>query len=243
MLKLIAALTMLIDHIGMVLFPQYSIFRIIGRIAMPLFAFSVSQGFYYTHQRARSFKYLRDLLVFSLLSQGPYQYMLYVVGISRFTLNIGFTWTFSLMILLAVDDLSGHNLRQQIRGVLLFLIGVAIPGFVAVDYGFFGIVLPLIIYLLFFNNRWLLVTGANGNKSLVKPGLISYVIFLLFFAVMNLLFYATGGSVLQNYSLLVILFIPLNFMPTLAVKIPKKFFYIFYPLHILLLTIIRLIYW
>ena len=38
-LKIIACITMLLDHMGFILFPEYPIFRIIGRIAFPIFAF------------------------------------------------------------------------------------------------------------------------------------------------------------------------------------------------------------
>ena len=43
MLKLIAMLTMLVDHIGLLFFPEIMAFRIVGRIAMPLFAYGIAQ--------------------------------------------------------------------------------------------------------------------------------------------------------------------------------------------------------
>ena len=43
-LKIIAMITMLIDHIGIVLFPQIKIFRIIGRFAFPIFAYMLAEG-------------------------------------------------------------------------------------------------------------------------------------------------------------------------------------------------------
>lgn len=45
MLKLIAMLTMLVDHIGLLFFPEIMAFRIVGRIAMPLFAYGIAQGY------------------------------------------------------------------------------------------------------------------------------------------------------------------------------------------------------
>ena len=47
-LKMIAIVIMAIDHIGAVLFPQYLEFRIIGRIAFPIFAFTLVEGFLHT---------------------------------------------------------------------------------------------------------------------------------------------------------------------------------------------------
>lgn len=46
--KIIAMLTMLIDHIGMVLFPDIVILRIIGRLAFPIFAYFVAEGCLHT---------------------------------------------------------------------------------------------------------------------------------------------------------------------------------------------------
>ena len=44
-LKLIAAITMLIDHTGLILFPNQMIFRIIGRLAFPIYAYCIAEGF------------------------------------------------------------------------------------------------------------------------------------------------------------------------------------------------------
>ena len=56
LLKLIAAATMLIDHAGLLLFPGEHWMRIVGRIAYPLFAWCIAEGFRYTRspQRASS---------------------------------------------------------------------------------------------------------------------------------------------------------------------------------------------
>ena len=48
-IQFIAALTMLIDHIGMVFFPSVIGFRAIGRLSFPLFAFGIAEGVRYTH--------------------------------------------------------------------------------------------------------------------------------------------------------------------------------------------------
>lgn len=47
-LKIIACISMLIDHIGYVLFPDVTVLRLIGRIAMPIFAFFIGEGCLYT---------------------------------------------------------------------------------------------------------------------------------------------------------------------------------------------------
>ena len=47
-LKIVACISMLLDHIGFIFFPQYIIFRILGRVAFPIFAFMIAEGCYYT---------------------------------------------------------------------------------------------------------------------------------------------------------------------------------------------------
>ena len=54
-LKIVACITMLIDHIGMILLPDMVFLRIIGRIAMPLFAFTFAEGCFYSKHKLRRF--------------------------------------------------------------------------------------------------------------------------------------------------------------------------------------------
>ena len=89
-LKMIAVITMLIDHIGAVLLSMYQpaqkilftlfgreytvylIFRDIGRAAFPIFCFLLLEGFRHTRSR---FLYGRNLLLFALLSEIPWNLM------------------------------------------------------------------------------------------------------------------------------------------------------------------------
>ena len=62
-LKIIAAVAMTIDHVGLMFFPQLKVLRIIGRIALPIFAFMIAEGCRYTRNKLRYF-----LTVFLLAS-------------------------------------------------------------------------------------------------------------------------------------------------------------------------------
>ena len=55
-LKIIALITMLIDHIGLVFFPGIEIFRIIGRISFPIFAFMIAEGCEHTENKKKYFR-------------------------------------------------------------------------------------------------------------------------------------------------------------------------------------------
>lgn len=54
-LKILAAIFMLVDHIGILFYPQELIWRIIGRISMPIFAFMIAEGCRYTRNKAKHF--------------------------------------------------------------------------------------------------------------------------------------------------------------------------------------------
>ena len=68
-LKLIAIISMVIDHVGSAFFPQYPVFRWIGRLAFPIFAYCLTVGLLYTHDIK---KYLIRLGIFALVSQPFY---------------------------------------------------------------------------------------------------------------------------------------------------------------------------
>lgn len=98
-LKLIACVTMFIDHIGYAIFNGSSWFNYIGRLAFPIFAFQISEG--YIHTRSIK-KYLLRLFLFALVSQIPF--MLFHSIISEgFYLNVIFTLLFGLISIVIYD--------------------------------------------------------------------------------------------------------------------------------------------
>ena len=68
-LKYIAMATMLVDHMGYVLFPWILWLRCVGRIAFPIFAFQIAEGCIRTHDRRR---YALRLLLFAVLTEVPF---------------------------------------------------------------------------------------------------------------------------------------------------------------------------
>lgn len=68
MIKIIAMLTMLLDHVGQVFFLNMIIFPIVGRLALPLFAWGIVNGY----KKTRNFKmYSLRILILAIVSQYP----------------------------------------------------------------------------------------------------------------------------------------------------------------------------
>ena len=68
-LKLLAMAAMLVDHMGYLLFPTVMWMRYVGRLAFPIFAFQIAEGWYRTHNRE---KYTLRLLICAVVSEGPF---------------------------------------------------------------------------------------------------------------------------------------------------------------------------
>lgn len=213
LLKLIAAVTMLIDHAGLVLFPQASWMRIVGRLAFPIFAFCIAEGFRYTRSRG---KYFLRLFVLGALCQLVYYFA------AGDTL-LGILITFSLSILLMwLADWTKVAFREgkRSRWALLGACAAALAAvfvfcrYVEVDYGFFGILLP--VWISLFDDRW-------QRLAAMGIGLAALC--------------AEGGLTRQWYSMLSLPLVALyNGQPGRYRM--KYFFYIFYPVHLAALQMI-----
>ncbi|AJD93539.1 hypothetical protein JMA_42220 (plasmid) [Jeotgalibacillus malaysiensis] len=200
-LKWLAIILMLIDHIGAVLYPMEDGWRIIGRLAFPLFAFQLAIGFDHTRNHTVQ---LRNLLIFGLLSQVPY---MLAFEPSEWTFNIFFTLAIGYAVILAIQE------EQYLYIPLLVSAGYLIP----VDYGIYGVLLPIFFYFL--------------RKSPV----------LLFIAfTFSTVLYGLLLSPTQLYAILAFpLIFLLPYLPHISIKTSKWFFYWFYPIHIMILYIIH----
>lgn len=143
MLRIIAFTTMAIDHIGVIFFPQFVIFRIIGRLALPLFAFSISEGY---HRTRNVNKYGERILLLALISQ-PIFFLLF----NNNNLNICFTLFLGLFSIYIYDK--AKNYFVKILGILILLF---ISIFFNLEYGAYG-VLMILFFHIFRNNIYLLV--------------------------------------------------------------------------------------
>ena len=112
-LKYIAFLSMLIDHVNKALmyplltengFLRYvsDVFDILGRVAFPLFMFFLVEGFFKTGNR---FKYLLNLIVFGIISEIPFDLFQSAVLFQPNSNNVMFTLALALVMIWVIDEL------------------------------------------------------------------------------------------------------------------------------------------
>jgi len=97
-MQLLAMLTMLIDHVGLLFFPDQPLWRIIGRIAFPLYAYALAQGHRHTSSHR---KYVIRLFGIAALSQIPYQ-----LAFDTNELNVVASLSVAALLLCILDRLS-----------------------------------------------------------------------------------------------------------------------------------------
>lgn len=201
-LKLLALLTMTVDHIGVHLFPQYPILRIIGRLAFPIYAYCIAEGCVHTKNRK---KYLMQMAGMALLCQ-----LVYFFAMGSLFQCILVTFTLSILTIYAID--SGSSVKAAAALCAVVLIAVFLPQWLpntdfAVDYGLWGVLLPVAVYL----------SRERGQK------LLCTAIFL------SLLALAYGG--IQWLALLAIFPLALYNGQRGSTRL-KGLFYWYYPLHL-----------
>ncbi|GAB6926055.1 hypothetical protein JCM10914A_00380 [Paenibacillus sp. JCM 10914] len=127
----LAMLTMLIDHVGLVFFPDQEVWRIIGRIAFPIYAYALVQGHRYTSSRP---KYMFRLGVIAAISQIPYQLALDPRG-----LNVVVTLLAGAIVLYLLE-----RSESQLLSWMLVLAACVVMDSLPFDYGAYGLLLILI---------------------------------------------------------------------------------------------------
>ena len=145
-IKMFAIITMLIDHIGKILYPDVLILQTIGRIAFPLFAYCIVVGVLYTSDVK---KYVLRLALCGIVSQ-PF----YVLAFDT-------DWLVSnIFLTLLVGVLVIHTIDKR-RWILLGLL-IVFSGVSNIDYGLRGILLMIVFY----------VFRENPRKSILMSTLI-----------------------------------------------------------------------
>ena len=221
-LKLIAIITMTIDHIGVVFGTAfYNLLRAVGRLSFPIFAFLLTEG--YVHTKSFS-KYFFRLLVLALFSEVIYDYAFYGSSIYLGANNIFFTLALGLLTLFLLDKSKGlikRYFKDKVDLVIIlpitYLLIVVIMGliaeFLSFSYGMLGILVISFFYLF----------KKNFPLTVLSVSLSTLIL----------------GDTMQYFSLLSLILI--YFYNKKLGKKCKVFFYLYYPLHILVLGVIRML--
>jgi hypothetical protein len=252
-IKLIAIIAMVIDHIGLFFFPQILLFRIVGRLAFPLFAWLIANGAYYSKNIK---KYLTRLFFFALVAQIPFIIINRLIDPSFWALNVLFTLFLGLSTIFLIK-----KSKNVVNTCLLILLNALIASFFNAEYGAMG-VLAVVVFYLFFNNF----------KKAIMLQICLFAIFsitpiIFFIALTREVNSAVPAMTLplclptQIYVCLqVSMTFPPNFIPQTLIeplglfslifvafyghregKKMKYFFYWFYPTHLVILYFIKLL--
>lgn len=218
MLKMIALIAMTIDHLGMIMFPEYEWMRIVGRVAFPIFAFMIAEGCRYTKNRA---KYLSQI---GFLGIGMQMVLYFATGSLYQSVFISFS--LAIILIYTVDRAKSE---QKIEYWLYVGAAVLLVTFLCfgltdilektdydIDYNIVGILIPIMCY--FTENR-------RRKIWVFALGLIALSVYY-------------GG--IQWYCLLAIPLVGMYNYRKGKANI-KNFFYYYYPAHMCLIYVIDMI--
>lgn len=217
-LKIIAMVCMLFDHLGEGLFPHCLPLRIIGRLALPIFAYMIAEGCRYTKNRVRHLGLIAALgigcqVVYWLAMESLYQ-------------SILITFTLSIILIYSIDGLLRHKSVWKVLASVFGLIFVCVVAIVLprtyekqgfyIDYDIYGVLMPVAVYY---------AKGKMGK--LIALGLmIGSTIFAL--------------GTLQAYAFLALPILYLYDGTRGRVKM-KYLFYVFYPTHLVVIYFLQLL--
>lgn len=207
-LKLIAAVSMLIDHAGYILFYNDTGMRIIGRLAFPIFAFLLVEGFVRTQNIQ---KHMIKIFIFAIITEPIFDYALYGTFVYWGFQNVLFT--FFLALLPMYIELKLRNKHSRKIGYVLFIVSIIAAEFINCDYGAFGIIIVMVFHYLYSNFK-LKLAIAGAMLLLLSTGIQRMSVLAI-----PLLALYRGRQGVNN-------------------AITKNMFYWFYPAHLLILTVI-----
>jgi hypothetical protein len=230
LLKIIALIFMVVDHVSIAFPPQIRELRMLGRIAMPLYVWCLVVGSEYTHD---ALKYALRLLILGVISQPLYM------------MALGATWTeLNILFLLCLGVLAIAGIREkwyysQFWAPALCLLFTLL---VDVDYGWKGFLFILFLYACRKSKGSLAaaflasaviwgyasypVTSFLGWKFSFLTGNVLSPVLQLFFQMQSVMWLALPLILIQTHS---------------RIRIPKWLGYGLYPLHLLVFVLIGLL--
>lgn len=242
-LKLIALITMIIDHIGYLFFPELIVFRIIGRISFPLFAFMIAISAHYTNNK---FKHFMLIFITAIICQMTY----FIYDNDSNYLNVLITFSLSTILIYSLDYIKkcfigieeDKKISDKIISILFFASLIIFSIFInykfRLSYMLFGVLLPVFISISFLDNTKL----ENTKIKFIIDNNISRTIIL---ALGIILIIFEDPFIISNINIQYFLFLAIPFVILYNGKKGKYnlkyLFYISYPLHLAILELIYII--
>lgn len=159
-LKMIALTTMIIDHTGIVFFPDDMHLRIIGRIAFILYAFMLAEGAHYTRNID---KYIIRLFIWAIISEIPFDLAIHSKIFDWSKQNIFF------LLFLAVLSLKYYKRTGNIfYKIIIICITMAVAHILKLDYSWYGIAVIYTFYILKNLNAKYFATGILSLLGSIK---------------------------------------------------------------------------
>lgn len=211
-IKWIAIIAMAVDHVGLILFPDLTVLRMVGRVALPLFGYLLFHNYlFFTSDKK---KYIVRLWVFAAISQPFFYYIVYP------SLNIFVLLALALSSIYMIESTKGAGSNRAIESMTGFvIISLALALSFFINYGVFGFALLMFMYL-----------------SFTKCGYTFFV--FLSIALMN--FSLTHVSyVFSGFLFYPIIYFSGQLDPNIK-RMNPLFFYTFYPVHLLIIALFTL---
>lgn len=184
-LKMIALITMIIDHYGAIFHSDVIIYRIIGRIAFPIYCFLLIEGYLHTSDVKR---YAKRLLIFAFISEIPFD-LAFFGGPYWYHQNIFFT----LFIGLIAVHMINRNENNNFKNILIIFGASILASILSTDYGSTGIIYIIAFYYTRKNN---LMFGLLPAAAILLTGIGSIQQYAL--ASLPVLYFYNGRPGLKN---------------------------------------------
>ena len=224
-LKLIAAIAMVVDHVGLLFFPNKMIFRAIGRLSFPLFAFMIAEGCRHTRSKVR---YLLTMASLATVFQ-----LVYFFALGETNMCIFVTFTLSIIMVYSLHNFKralfvpkegrAHRLLSLLWLMLVFFGVFVLDLFFEIDYDFAGCMIPVMASIPHCD---------EDMPEEIKRFDTHFASVIT--TTLGLLVLAMANKPIQYFSLLTVPLLLLYSGKRGKLKL-KYFFYIFYPAHLVLL--------
>lgn len=233
-LHIMAMVFMLCDHLWATLVPGNDWLTNIGRLTFPIYAFLLVEGYFHTHNLK---KYVKRLLIFAILSEIPFDL---VMGSTWFyPIHQNVLWTFLIAIgLIHLNEkakATGKFWLRTIAGVGSIILGFLLGLLTMVDYYHAGIWMVLVFYF-FRGRKWWNYVGQLVFLYYINVEVLNG------FAYEITLFGETHFLVRQGFALFALIPIWLyRGKEGYKSKALQYIYYGFYPIHLLVLALVRMV--